>query len=134
MKLKTAMNAERRFRSMVAEHFRMAKTFHLSHKDLSGLFRDEVLKDPQWNRCPGWVRSYILGYRDALFESYWQNVKWVFPWKGELYDKFNELPEEARKYYLEDGKRRTGFHVYKDEPKCFFTGDHPYYQNGMEAE
>ena len=131
MESKTAYNAEKRFKAIVSECFSMAKTFHLSHKDLSSLLRKKVLKDPQWKRVPRYVRSYIEGYKDALWGAYWQNVKWVHPWKGELYDKFQDLPKEGRDYYM-NNRNNTGFHVYKDDPLCFFTGDQSYYDIGLE--
>jgi hypothetical protein len=44
----------------------------------------------------------------------------VFPWQGEVYDSWSELPESGKQFFR--APKHTGFHVYKEKRRACFTG------------
>ena len=120
MNILTTINKKNALVNTTKECFAIVRTGRMHHDDLVRLLSKRVYQSEDWDRVPRWCREYINGYVDALRDAIFMEVIFVFPWKGELYDKFGDLPEEGKKWYLD--QHANGVHVWKDRRDRLFTG------------
>jgi len=117
MKLSTAINHQNRILILIKDHYSKHLIFRSPHKDMlkdkEKIFNDEGLK-----RCPQHVRSFLKGYDLAMWDEYWKNLKWVVPFEGVNYDRWDDLPERGKEAYRNGA---SGCHVYKVDPERRFN-------------
>lgn len=131
MNISTVINHESRIKQHIRDVFRRAKHFCWSSKELNEAYAKEILKSAVHARLPRYSKSFLQGYNEALRDEYWNNVKWVLPYGGGLFNKFDDLPEEGKAFYR-SVRDTPGFHVYKSNEKKHFTGVIENYQTGVK--
>lgn len=130
MRTSTVLNHEQRLRGLIRDIVSRGRSFHFTYKELNDYFLKVVVGNPAWNRLPRYSRSYLQGYWDALRTDYWKNVIWVHAWNGRVYDKFSEMPEEAKVFHV---RNDCGLHIYKDDRTKIFTGKEEYLDVGDKS-
>ena len=126
----TIINHENAMRSTVRDIIRRAKHFCFSSKQLNEAYSEEILNSAIYAQLPRYAKTYIQGYYDCMRDAYWDNVKWVMPFNGKLYEHFTELPEDGKELYRQ--KNITGFHVYISNEKKHYTGNKNKYLTGLK--
>ena len=134
MRISTAFNHQQRIMSKLVYLYSMSKCFKMPSHELQERVKKEIWQDHAWKKLPGHVRSYISGYQACLWQEYWKEVEWVFPWNREIYKKWDMLPEDGRNYYMSiqpDGVAPTGLHVYKSDNRKPYTGNADAFKAGI---
>lgn len=130
MKIGTVCNHEQKFKERIRDIFRRAEHFCFSSKELNEVYSKEILQSAVYARLPRYSKTFLQGYNEALRDMFWMKVKWVFPYKGILYDGFADLPKAGKALYR--SKDMTGFHVHILNEKKHFTGQIEQYNTGLE--
>jgi hypothetical protein len=74
----------------------------------------EVYEDPAWKKLPRWARERILGTIQGfnVAAHHMGLIGWCHEFEGKRYDKFDQLPEEAKEAVRKGGKLES-YHYWK---------------------
>ncbi len=131
MHINTVINHEQKFKERIKDIFRRSNHFCLTSKQINDMYSKEILQSAVHAKLPRYSKSFLQGYREALNDAYWKNVKWVLPFDGVMYNGWIELPEEGKELYR-SSKNIQGFHVYISDETKHFTGSKDDYQTGVK--
>lgn len=119
MKFNTSCNHLRRYKRIIRDIYSRARIFHLTAQQIISEKKRLIYNDNSWERCPRWLHSEIYGYDTALWENHYNALVWILPYNGNLYFKWDELPEKGKELYRTT-KDILGYHGYKDKPQVNF--------------
>jgi hypothetical protein len=77
-----------------------------------------------YSKLPRWVTQYVRGYRDALINNlYRTDLFHAYEWKGELYEKWDSMPEEMKAHIRSTPTDDLIHgHYWKGSKSAFFLG------------
>lgn len=119
-------------KQMVQSIFCEAEERHLHQTSIHSRIDNDIFGSDRWDIMSEDEKIYLRGYIDALFDSFWKNVVYVYPWKGALYERARDMPREGYEWHREHSGL-TGFHVYRDAMESNYTGDPTNYKIGLEV-
>lgn len=118
MKIDTAINHKRRFNVRIADLFGSFCCYHPTHKEICKTLKEQVYNTVLWKRIPEWLRCYVRGCIDTRLELLYQyELEWKLPFNGVLYSKWDELPEEGKKHYMQADT--SGNHFWRNSEDKF---------------
>lgn len=82
MKTTTAFKKREAALTRIRDRFNAAKIYKPTSKHIHSQVL-EIMEDVK--SCPGWVRDYIRGYYECLFDSLWQHMEFCYEVNGVLY-------------------------------------------------
>jgi len=68
MKIDTALNHQKRFKTRIRDIYHSARLCAESHQHILERLRTQVYDDPAWKRVPGWVQSNVTTLGSYLLD------------------------------------------------------------------
>lgn len=119
MKLDTAMNWRDYFINIVRDSINSM----FSHSESLNMISRSVFQHEAYKRIPRWAQHEVdRTVREEVHCAYkYGALQWCLEWKGERYDSYLDLPEEAKEFARKGGKLK-GYHYWKSSGKQFSEG------------
>ena len=110
MKIETSLNKQRAAIMRIKDIFSTAEICGLSHSEMN----DRIFKiQSDLIKCPQYVKSYVSGFRDCLFDQLYKQNKVIF---GMMKDgKFYSTHRNREDYYEKHGFSASEFNYQMNE-------------------
>ena len=125
MKLDTACKIKRDFVSRLTQAYRVSAALSEANTEHYKRITDIMKQIPE--KTPQWVRHYLSGYREAMYNVMSSKQRFMYEFNGKLYGIDSHLPD----YYTKHGitpeelckfHGKSGFY-WADTLKPFFVED-----------